>query len=144
MTTLSVIIPVKDERDNLGPLHERLTAVLRPAGWDYELVFVDDGSADDSFQFLDALAARDARVKVVRLRRNYGQTAALLAGIDWSAGDVLVTMDGDLQNDPADIPRLLAKLHEGYDVVLGQRAKRHDALLIRKVPSLAANWLIRK
>jgi glycosyltransferase involved in cell wall biosynthesis len=144
MTTLSVIIPVKDERDNLGPLHERLTAVLRPTGWDYELVVVDDGSADDSFQVLDALAARDERLKVVRLRRNYGQTAALQAGIDWSRGDVLVTMDGDLQNDPADIPALLAKLHEGYDVVLGQRANRQDAFLIRKLPSLAANWLIRR
>jgi glycosyltransferase involved in cell wall biosynthesis len=144
MTQLSVIIPVKDERDNLGPLHDRLTAVLRPAGWDYEIVFVDDGSADDSFQVLDALAARDGRVKVVRLRRNYGQTAALQAGIDWSRGDVLVTMDGDLQNDPADIPLLLDKLREGYDVVLGQRAKRQDAVLIRKVPSAAANWLIRR
>src|SRR5436190_67006 len=143
MTTLSVIVPVKDERDNLAPLHDRLTAALAPLNLDYELLFVDDGSADDSFQVLDALAAADARVKVVRLRRNYGQSAALLAGIDWSRGDVLVTMDGDLQNDPADIPLLLAKLHEGYDVVLGQRANRQDALLIRKVPSLAANWLIR-
>jgi glycosyltransferase involved in cell wall biosynthesis len=144
MGLLSVIIPIKDERDNVGPLHDRLTAVLRPAGMDYELVFVDDGSADDSFQVLDALAARDGRVKVVRLRRNYGQTAALQAGIDWSRGDVLVTMDGDLQNDPADIPRLLAKLDEGYDVVLGLRAKRRDGWLIRKLPSLVANWLIRR
>src|SRR5438034_439627 len=144
MTMLSVIIPIKDERDNLGTLHDQLTAVLRPTGWEYEVVVVDDGSVDDSFQVLDALAARDERVKVVRLRRNYGQTAALQAGIDWSRGDILVTMDGDLQNDPADIPLLLAKLHEGYDVVLGQRANRQDALLIRKVPSPAANWLIRR
>jgi glycosyltransferase involved in cell wall biosynthesis len=144
MTMLSVIVPVKDERDNVGPLHERLSAVLRPTGWDYELVFVDDGSADDTFQLLDALAAGDDRVKVVRLRRNYGQTAALLAGIDWSRGDVLVTMDGDLQNDPADIPALVTKLDDGYDVVLGQRANRQDALVLRKLPSLAANWLIRK
>src|SRR5437667_3659620 len=142
MTMLSVIVPIKDERDNLGPLHDRLTAAL--AGLDYEVVFVDDGSADDSFNLLDALALRDDRVKVVRLRRNYGQTAALLAGIDWSRGDVLVTMDGDLQNDPADIPALLAKLDEGegYDVVLGQRANRRDSFVIRKLPSLAANWLI--
>jgi glycosyltransferase involved in cell wall biosynthesis len=144
MTMLSVIVPVKDERDNVRPLHERLTAVLRPTGWDYELVFVDDGSADDTFQLLDGLAAGDDRVKVVRLRRNYGQTAALLAGIDWSRGDVLVTMDGDLQNDPADIPALVTKLDDGYDVVLGQRANRQDALVVRKLPSLAANWLIRK
>src|SRR5437762_14383280 len=131
MTALSVIVPVKDERDNLGPLHERLAAAL--PGVDYELVFVDDGSADDSFRLLDALAARDARVKVVSLRRNYGQTAALLAGIDHSRGDVIVTMDGDLQNDPADIPALVAKLDEGYDVVLGRRTNRQDAFLIRKL-----------
>jgi glycosyltransferase involved in cell wall biosynthesis len=141
MAALSVIVPVKDERDNLGPLHERLSAAL--IGTDYELVFVDDGSADDTFARLDALAARDDRVKVVCLRRNYGQTAALLAGIDHSRGDVIVTMDGDLQNDPADIPALLAKLAEGYDVVLGRRANRQDGFLIRKLPSLAANWLIR-
>jgi len=141
---LSVIVPVKDERDNVAPLHERLTAVLGPTGWDYELLFVDDGSADDTFQLLADIAAGDDRVKVVRLRRNYGQTAALLAGIDWSHGDVLVTMDGDLQNDPVDIPALVAKLGEGYDVVLGQRANRQDALVVRKLPSLAANWLIRK
>jgi glycosyltransferase involved in cell wall biosynthesis len=144
MTMLSVLIPIKDERDNVGPLHEQLTAVLGPTGWDYEIVFVDDGSADDSFQLLEDLAARDDRVKVVRLRRNYGQTAALLAGIDWSRGSVIVTMDGDLQNDPADIPALLAKLDEGYDVVLGQRMNRQDSFVIRKLPSLMANWLIRK
>jgi len=142
MTMLSVIIPIKDERENVGPLHERLTAAL--VGLDYELVFVDDGSGDDSFQLLADLALRDDRVKLVGLRRNYGQTAAMSAGIDYSHGDILVTMDGDLQNDPADIPLLLAKLHEGYDVVLGQRADRKDAFLIRKLPSNCANWLIRK
>src|SRR5437762_1131168 len=140
MTMLSVIIPIKDERDNVGPLHKQLTAAL--AGTDYELVFVDDGSADDSFQLLDALALNDERVKLVCLRRNFGQTAALLAGINYSHGDILVTMDGDLQNDPADISLLLARLHEGYDVVLGQRAQRQDAFPIRKLPSLCANWLI--
>jgi glycosyltransferase involved in cell wall biosynthesis len=142
MTMLSVIIPIKDERDNVESLHKQLTAAL--AGADYELVFVDDGSADDSFQLLDESARRDERVKVVCLRRNFGQTAAMLAGIDYSHGDILVTMDGDLQNDPADIPRLLTKLHEGYDVVLGQRSQRQDAFLIRTLPSLCANWLIRK
>src|SRR5438105_13268306 len=144
MTMLSVLIPIKDERDNVGPLHERLTAVLAPTGWDYELVFVDDGSADDSFCLLDDIAARDDRVKVVRLRRNVGQTPALRAGIDWSRGDVLVTMDGDLQNDPADIPMLLAKLNEGHDAVFGLRKNRQDKVLMRKVPSLIGNWLIRK
>lgn len=141
---LSVIIPIKDERDNVAPLHSRLTDVLASRNYDYELVFVDDGSADDSFELLEKIAVHDQRVKIVRLRRNYGQTAALLAGIDWSRGDVLVTMDGDLQNDPADIPALLDKLNEGYDVVLGQRANRQDSLFIRTLPSLVANWLIRK
>jgi glycosyltransferase involved in cell wall biosynthesis len=142
--TLSVIIPIKDERDNLKPLHERLRQALEPLGLDYEILFVDDGSTDGSLSVLQGLAASDTRLKVVGLRRNFGQTAALQAGIDWSSGDVLVTMDGDLQNDPADIPLLLDKLAEGYDAVLGLRANRQDNLLIRKVPSLIANWLIRK
>lgn len=141
---LSVIIPVKDERDNLRPLHERLRQALDPSGLSYEVVYVDDGSIDGSFAVLEGLAASDPRTKVVRLRRNFGQTAALQAGIDFSAGDVLVTMDGDLQNDPADIPLLLDKLVEGYDAVLGLRAHRRDNFLIRKLPSLLANWLIRK
>lgn len=141
---LSILIPIKDERDNLPPLHTRLRAALDPLGLEYEMIFVDDGSIDGSFGVLEGLAAHDARVRVVRLRRNFGQTAALLAGIDWSNGDVLVTIDGDLQNDPADIPMLLAKLNEGYDAVLGQRANRQDHLFVRKVPSWIANWLIRK
>jgi glycosyltransferase involved in cell wall biosynthesis len=144
MTSLSVVVPIKDERENLKPLHERLRAALDPLSLAYEVVFVDDGSVDGSFGVLEGLAALDPRVKVVRLRRNFGQTAALQAGIDWSCGEVLVTMDGDLQNDPADIPRLLGKLAEGYDAVLGLRANRQDRLLLRKVPSWVANWLIRK
>ena len=150
MRTLSVVIPIKDEYGNLRPLHERLVAALGPLLGaphglsDYEVLFVDDGSTDGSFAVLEALAAADPRVKVIRLRRNFGQTPALQAGIDWSSGDVLVTMDGDLQNDPADIPRLLAKLAEGYDAVFGLRQKRQDRLLVRKVPSLLGNWLIRR
>jgi glycosyltransferase involved in cell wall biosynthesis len=108
------------------------------------LVFVDDGSTDGTFAELEAVAAAEPRVKVVRLRRNFGQSAATQAGLDAASGDVIVTMDGDLQNDPADIPRLLAKLDEGYDAVLGQRMNRQDRFLLRKVPSLCANWLIRK
>ena len=144
MTNLSVVVPVKDERANVAPLHGRLRAALDPLDITYEVVFVDDGSVDGTFAVLEGLAARDPRVKVVRLRRNFGQTAALQAGIDWSRGDVLVTMDGDLQNDPADIPRLLAKLGEGFDAVLGLRANRQDGLVLRKVPSWIANWMIRK
>jgi glycosyltransferase involved in cell wall biosynthesis len=144
MMNLSIVVPIKDERDNLRPLHERLSQTLEPLGLSYEMIIVDDGSIDGSFAVLEELAAADPHVKVVRLRRNFGQTAALQAGIDWSHGDVLVTMDGDLQNDPADIPLLLDKLAEGFDAVLGLRANRQDHWLIRKIPSLLGNWLIRK
>jgi glycosyltransferase involved in cell wall biosynthesis len=151
MTTLSVVIPIKDERDNLRPLHDRLRRALEPlrtgqappALADYEVLFIDDGSIDGSFAVLEELAAADPRVKVVKMRRNFGQTPALRAGIDWSGGDVLVTMDGDLQNDPADIPMLLAKLGEGYDAVFGLRKDRQDHALARKAPSWLGNWLIR-
>jgi glycosyltransferase involved in cell wall biosynthesis len=152
MTMLSVVIPIKDERDNLRPLHEALTAALAPlvgaqgpAGLsDYEVLLVDDGSTDGSLEALDELAARDGRVKVVALRRNFGQTPALRAGIDFASGDVIATMDGDLQNDPADLPMLLAKLAEGHDAVFGLRKNRQDKFLVRKLPSLAGNWLIRR
>ncbi len=141
---LSIVIPIKDERDNLTRLHERLHCTLAGLSHSYEIIFVDDGSSDDSFAVLTQLAHRDPHVKVLQLRRNFGQSAALQAGIDWSAGNVLITMDGDLQNDPADIPMLLDKLAEGYDAVLGLRAHRQDNFLIRKAPSLVANWLIRR
>jgi len=141
---LSVVIPIKDERDNLRALHGRLRQALEPLGLAYEVIVVDDGSTDGSFVILEELAKTDPHWKVVRLRRNFGQTPALQAGIDWSTGAVLVTMDGDLQNDPADIPILLDKLKEGYDAVLGLRANRQDHLVIRKIPSLLGNWLIRK
>jgi glycosyltransferase involved in cell wall biosynthesis len=140
---LSLVIPIKDERDNLTRLHERCTAAVASLGRSYEIVFVDDGSADGSYALLERLAA-DPHVKVVRLKRNFGQSAAMQAGIDWSRGNVLITLDGDLQNDPADIPMLLEKLDEGYDAVLGLRAKRRDNLWLRKIPSLLGNWLIRK
>jgi glycosyltransferase involved in cell wall biosynthesis len=143
MHLLSVVVPVKDERQNVRPLYERVRdALTRIEAW--ELLFVDDGSTDGTFNELDAIASADARVKVVRLRRNFGQSAATQAGLDIATGDVIVTMDGDLQNDPNDIPTMLAKLDEGYDAVLGQRLNRQDKFLLRKVPSLTANWLIRK
>jgi len=141
---LSIIIPIKDERDNLKRLHDLLGQTLADLRRTSEIIFVDDGSVDGSFPLLEELARKDSHVKVVRLRRNFGQSAALQAGIDWSSGDILITMDGDLQNDPADIPILLDKLNEGYDAVLGQRVKRQDHFLIRKLPSLLGNWLIRK
>jgi glycosyltransferase involved in cell wall biosynthesis len=143
MRLLSVVVPLKDERENVRPLYERVRdALAERAAW--ELVLVDDGSADGTFAELETIAAGDARVKVVRLRRNFGQSAAMQAGLDAAMGDVIVTMDGDLQNDPADIPRMLEKFDEGYDAVLGQRMNRQDKLLLRKAPSLCANWLIRK
>lgn len=141
---LSVVIPIKDEEDNLFPLYSRLCDALASLPAKFEVVFVDDGSTDRSANRLFELAAKDHRIKIVRLRRNFGQTAALMAGIHHTAGDILVTMDGDLQNDPRDIPALIKKLDEGFDVVLGQRVNRQDSLLIRTFPSRVANWLIRK
>lgn len=143
-----MVIPIKDEKDNLPRLHDALHAALDPllaSGRlrDFEVVLVDDGSIDGSIDVLHRLAREDRRVKVVILTRNYGQTPALRAGIDWSRGDVIVTMDGDLQNDPADIPMLLGHLADGYDAVFGLRKKRQDGLFLRKLPSLAGNWLIR-
>jgi glycosyltransferase involved in cell wall biosynthesis len=144
MINLSVIVPIKDEQENLRPLHNRMRAALDPLGLAYETIFVDDGSNDRSYPILQDLAKSDPRVKVVRLRRNFGQTAALQAGIDFSTGEILVTLDGDLQNDPADIPMLLDRLGEGHDAVFGLRQRRQDSWLIRKLPSLLGNWLIRK
>lgn len=141
---LSVIIPIKDEQDNLRPLHEQLRQALDPLDLDYEVIFVDDGSSDGSLAVLQDLATSDARVKAVQLRRNFGQSAALQAGIDHASGDTIVTLDGDLQNDPADIPMLLEHLAVGYDAVFGLRAQRQDHFLWRKLPSLFGNWLIRK
>src|SRR5262245_4506726 len=141
---LSLVIPIKDEQDNVAALHERCTAAVAPLGRSYEIVLVDDGSVDGSFAALQRIAAGDPHVKVVRLKRNFGQSAAMQAGLDWSTGDVIITLDGDLQNDPADIPMMLAHLETGCDAVLGLRAKRQDNLWIRKIPSLLGNWLIRK
>lgn len=139
---LSVIIPILDEQDNIPLLHEQLTAALEVLALTYEIVYVDDGSRDQSAEKLRIIAASDKHVTVVQFRRNFGQTAALQAGIDFSHGNLLVFMDGDLQNDPRDIGRLLAKLAEGYDVASGWRKDRHDAFLRRKVPSWIANWII--
>ena len=125
---IAVIIPFFNEEENIGPLIAQLTDVLTGLGKAYEIVVVDDGSADSTVERARAIAARDPAVKVVQLLRNYGQTAAMMAGIDFASGDILVAMDGDGQNDPADIPRLLEKLEEGYDVVSGWRQDRKDSL----------------
>jgi glycosyltransferase involved in cell wall biosynthesis len=142
MRELSVVIPVFNERDNVGPLHEAVSTALKDLGQTYEVIYVDDGSADGSFERLRALAEADDAVRVLRLRRNYGQTAAISAGIARAQGAVLCVMDADLQNDPRDIPRLMGKLAEGYDVVSGWRRPRRDPLLTRRLPSWIANQLI--
>jgi dolichol-phosphate mannosyltransferase len=139
--SLSIVVPILNEEDSIGPLHAALAPVLDGIDADYEIIFVNDGSTDRSAEILDRLAESDARIKVLHLRRNYGQTAALMAAIRHSTGDVIVPMDGDLQNDPADIPLLLAKLDEGYDVVSGWRQARQDRTLSRCLPSLIANRL---
>jgi glycosyltransferase involved in cell wall biosynthesis len=139
---ISVFLPVFDEEPNLRLLHRKLDEALKKLGRTAEIIYVDDGSKDGSLSILRELALSDARVRVVALRRNYGQTAAMAAGIDAARGRVLIPMDADLQNDPADIVRLLDKLDEGYDVVSGWRKNRQDKLVTRKIPSMLANRLI--
>jgi len=139
---LSIFLPVYNEEPNLPPLHAKLDHALRTLGRTAEIIYVDDGSTDGSLKVLRQIAQADERVRVVALRRNYGQTAAMAAGIDAATGDVLIPMDADMQNDPADIARLLAKLDEGYEVVSGWRKNRQDKLVTRKIPSMLANRLI--
>jgi glycosyltransferase involved in cell wall biosynthesis len=140
---LSVIVPVYNEEDSLTLLHQALHQALDPMQTTWEVVYVDDGSQDRSVEVLQQLAEQDnVHTAVVVLRRNFGQTAAIAAGIDYSHGEVVVLIDADLQNDPVDIPRMLAKMDEGYDVVSGWRFHRQDTMLTRKLPSVMANWLI--
>ena len=140
---VSIVVPLYNEAENLESLYKRIKAVADlPA--DHEIVFVDDGSTDDSLRILREIAQIDDRVRVVSFRKNFGQTAALAAGFDVVRGDVVVTLDADLQNDPADIPRLLNKMSEGYDLVSGWRRDRKDKYLSRILPSKIANWLISK
>ncbi|NOZ27397.1 MAG: glycosyltransferase family 2 protein [Chloroflexi bacterium] len=139
---ISVVIPLYNEAENIPELYRQLTKALESMGRPYEIIIADDGSTDGSFQALAEIHERDPRVKVIRFRRNYGQTAGFAAGFERARGEWIVTMDADLQNDPADIPRLIAKAEEGYDVVSGWRVHRQDALLTRKIPSRIANWLI--
>jgi glycosyltransferase involved in cell wall biosynthesis len=141
---VSIVIPLLNEADNLLPLYHRIVAALETQDWTWEVIFVDDGSTDGTFQLLHRLHAQDSRVRVVRLRRNFGQTAALAAGFDAAQGATIVTLDGDLQNDPYDIPTLVQKLEEGYDVVSGWRVRRQESFWTRRLPSQVANWLISK
>jgi glycosyltransferase involved in cell wall biosynthesis len=140
----SIVIPLHNEQENVTELYDRIKAVMEAQPDTWELVLVDDGSTDRTFLLLREIAAVDSRVTVVKLRRNFGQTAGLAAGFDHAHGEYVVAMDGDLQHDPADIPQFLEKLAEGYDIVSGWRKERIDNLWLRRIPSRCANWLMAK
>jgi glycosyltransferase involved in cell wall biosynthesis len=141
---LSVVIPIHNEEPSILRLYDRLTAVLEKLKKPYEIIFVDDASVDRSFDLLANLVETDGRLKVIRLRRNFGQTAALAAGFDEAQGGVIISLDGDLQHDPADIPALLEKIDEGYDIASGWRKNRMENAITRRIPSRIANWLMAK
>jgi glycosyltransferase involved in cell wall biosynthesis len=141
---LSIIVPLYNEEDSIAALYEKIVTAVQPLELDYEILFVDDGSVDNTVPEASRIANHDTRLRVIKFRRNYGQTPAMAAGIDHARGKYLITMDGDLQNDPDDIPRFLEKLDEGYDIVVGWRFNRQDKLITRKIPSRIANWLIGK
>jgi len=140
----SVVVPLYDESQVVEELYSRLTKVMTEIGLDYELIFVNDGSTDNTLDLLKKVAHKDSHVVIVELRRNFGQTPALAAGFDNTRGDMIISMDGDLQHMPEEIPKFLEKLNQGYDVVSGWREKRVDNLIMRKIPSRAANWLASK
>ena len=141
---ISIVVPLYNEEESVGPLYESICAAVESIDRCVEIVFVDDGSADRTFEIAAQLAETDPRLRVVKFRRNYGQTPAMAAGIDLARGETIVTMDGDLQNDPRDIPAFLTKIDEGYDIVVGWRFNRQDKLVSRKIPSKIANWIIGK
>jgi len=142
MAMYSIVVPFHNEDENVTILYARLKQVMEQVDESFELIFVDDGSSDHTFKLLEAIAAVDSRVLVVKLRRNFGQTSALAAGFDHASGDFILAMDGDLQHDPNDIPAFLEKLDEGYDVVSGWRKVRIDNFIFRRVPSACANWIM--
>jgi glycosyltransferase involved in cell wall biosynthesis len=140
----SVVVPFYNEQENILPLYMKIVEAMDALGEPYEMVFVDDGSRDQTFRILNDIYENDRRVHAVRLRRNFGQTAALKAGFDFAQGDVIISMDGDQQHDPADIPLFLTKIREGYDIASGWRMDRKDRWLTRKLPSRVANWMMAK
>ena len=142
MTKYSIVVPFNNEEENVTILYARLKQIMEQVGESFELVLVDDGSSDRTYKLLEEIAAVDSRVLVVKLRRNFGQTSALAAGFDNASGEFILAMDGDLQHDPNEIPRFIEKLEEGYDVVSGWRRERTDNLLLRRIPSHCANWLM--
>ena len=139
---ISIVIPVYNEEESILTLHKQIRNACEPMGKSYEMLFVDDASTDGTFALLKQMHRKDPSLRVLRFSRNFGQTAALAAGISHARGEIIVTLDGDLQNDPADIPRLVAKLEEGYDLISGWRLNRQDPFLTRRLPSIMANWLI--
>ena len=141
---LSIIVPLYNEQESIHPLYKKITKEVDGLGLDYEILFVDDGSQDNTFRLASDLASHDPRLRVIKFRKNYGQTPAMAAGIDHACGQLLITMDGDLQNDPEDIPRFLEKIDEDYDIVVGWRYDRKDKLITKKIPSKIANWIIGK
>ena len=141
---LSIIVPLYNEEESVEALYEAIVATVAPLGLRHEILFVDDGSSDTTVAKARELAAVDSNLKLILFRRNFGQTPAMAAGIDYASGEILVTMDGDLQNDPADIPFLIEQIRGGYDIVVGWRHKRQDKLISRKIPSKVANWIIGK
>lgn len=141
---VSVAIPLFNEEESVPVLYEQLKSVMDALNIGYEIIFVDDGSSDDTFKVARRLAENDAGLRVIKFRRNFGQTPAMAAGIDHANGEIIVTMDGDLQNDPQDIPEFISEIQSGYDIVVGWRHNRKDKLITRKIPSVIANWLIGK
>lgn len=141
---ISIVIPLYNESASVGPLCEAIIEAVDPMDREFEVLLVDDGSTDDTFDRARARASQDDRFNVIKLKKNFGQTAALHAGLNRADGDIIVTMDGDLQNDPSDICRLVAKMQEGYDVVAGYRGNRPESFLTRELPSRIANWFLRK
>src|SRR5215510_13942327 len=144
MAMLSIVIPIHNEEHSILPLYDRLTAVLESINRSYEILFVDDASTDRSFELLANLVETEGHLKIIRLRRNFGQTAALSAGFHEAKGEVVIAMDGDLQHAPEDIPALLAKIDEGFDIASGWRQHRVDNAIMRRIPSRIANWLMAK
>jgi len=144
MPKYSIVVPFHNEQENVTVLYDRLKGVMEAHSESFELVFVDDGSADLTFHLLSEIAAIDSRVTVVKLRRNFGQTSALAAGFDHASGEYVIAMDGDLQHDPNDIPTFIEKIGEGYDIVSGWRKERIDNFVLRRIPSRCANWLMAK
>lgn len=141
---LSIVAPLYNEEESVGHLYKAISDAIKPMGMEYEILFVNDGSKDQTLARAIDLAKADPHLRVVNFRKNYGQTPAMAAGIDNARGNIIVTMDGDLQNDPSDIPMMVAKLKEGYDIVVGWRHNRQDKLITRKIPSMIANRLIGK